>query len=50
MANPEHVALVKKGAKAIAAWRKSAPATRLDLRDADLTDARQMGRSRGTHF
>ncbi len=39
MANSEHVALVKKGAKAIAAWRKAHPDTRLDLRSADLREA-----------
>ncbi|MDO8532936.1 MAG: toll/interleukin-1 receptor domain-containing protein [Dehalococcoidia bacterium] len=39
MANPKHVALVKKGAGAIAAWRESASATQLDLRGADLWSA-----------
>lgn len=36
MANPEHVALVKKGAESFAAWRESHPTTRLDLAGADL--------------
>jgi len=39
MANPEHVALVRKGAEAIAAWRKAHPKERLDLRDTQLHGA-----------
>ena len=37
MANPEHVAIVKQGAKAIAAWREKNPDIQLDLLDANLT-------------
>jgi len=36
MANPEHVALVRKGAEAIAKWRQVHPDEHLDLRGADL--------------
>jgi len=39
MANPKHVALVRKGAKAIAAWRQAHPRARLDLSKADLSGA-----------
>jgi hypothetical protein len=39
MANPEHVALVRKGAKAIAKWRQAHPDERLDLSGADLSGA-----------
>jgi uncharacterized protein YjbI with pentapeptide repeats len=43
MPNPEHVDLVKQGAKAVAGWRKSNPDGWLDLSEADLsgTDASQ---------
>jgi hypothetical protein len=37
MANPEHVVLVRKGAKAIAEWRAAHPDERLDLSGADLS-------------
>ncbi len=42
MANPEHVAIVKQGAAAIAAWREGHPGERLDLHGAnlDLTNLR----------
>ena len=39
MANPEHVEIVKQGAKAIAAWRAKNPDTRLYLSDANLNRA-----------
>jgi len=39
MANPEHVAVVRKGKDAIAEWRRSNPGVRLDLREANLVDA-----------
>ncbi len=39
MANPEHVELVKQGAKAIAAWREANPGERLEFQDADLQGA-----------
>jgi len=39
MANPKHVALVRKGAAAIAKWRQAHPDERLDLSDADLRAA-----------
>jgi hypothetical protein len=39
MANAEHVALVRKGAKAIAKWREAHPDERLDLSGADLSGA-----------
>jgi uncharacterized protein YjbI with pentapeptide repeats len=39
MANPEHVALVRQGANAIAAWREAYPGERLDLEKADLIGA-----------
>ena len=39
MANPEHVALVRKGAAAIAAWWQAHPDERLDLSEADLSGA-----------
>ena len=38
MANPEHVEIVKQGAKAIEEWRESNPKVRLDLVEADLRD------------
>jgi TIR domain/Pentapeptide repeats (8 copies) len=37
MANPEHVEIVKQGAKAIAEWREKNPDTFLNLRGADLS-------------
>ena len=37
MANPEHVAVVKKGAEAIAEWRQKNPEVKLDLVEANLT-------------
>lgn len=40
MANPEHVALVRKGADAIREWRRAHPDERLDLSGADLSGAR----------
>jgi len=36
MANPEHVKVVRDGAKAIDQWRKRNPGVRLDLVEADL--------------
>jgi uncharacterized protein YjbI with pentapeptide repeats len=36
MAHPEHVALIKQGAEALAAWREAHPDERLDLDQADL--------------
>jgi len=39
MANPEHVALVRKGKEAIAEWRRANPWKRLDLSGADLRRA-----------
>lgn len=39
MANPEHVEIVRQGAEAIAAWRRSNPGVRLDLSGADLSQA-----------
>jgi hypothetical protein len=39
MANPEHVAVVRKGAKAIAEWRRAHPKQLLDLFEADLSGA-----------
>ena len=39
MANPEHVAVVRRGAKAIAKWRLEHPGERLDLKGADLSGA-----------
>jgi len=39
MANPEHVEVVRKGAEAIAEWRRSNPGVRLDLSGADLRRA-----------
>lgn len=39
MANPEHVEVVKQGARVIAAWRVDNPHAILDLRKADLTGA-----------
>ncbi|MGE3536584.1 MAG: pentapeptide repeat-containing protein [Candidatus Tectimicrobiota bacterium] len=36
LANPEHVALVRQGASAIAAWRAAHPGERLHLAQADL--------------
>lgn len=43
MANPEHVEIVKKGAEAIAAWRKDHPKTVLDLIKANLSKADLFG-------
>jgi len=40
MANPEHVALVRKGSEAIAEWLRSNPGARLDLSGADLVNAK----------
>ena len=37
MANPEHVALVRQGAKAIAEWRRQHPRAPLNLRECDFT-------------
>lgn len=39
MANPKHVALVRKGAKAVAEWRDHHPNTVLDLAGATLSNA-----------
>ena len=39
MANPQHLALVRKGAFAIAEWRRSNPTERLDLGSANLGHA-----------
>ncbi len=39
MANPEHVEIVKQGAKAIAAWREAHPGEWLELREVDLQGA-----------
>jgi hypothetical protein len=39
MANPEHVALVRKGPEAIAKWRQAHLDERLDLASADLSNA-----------
>jgi hypothetical protein len=39
MANPKHVALVRRGEEAIAEWRKVHPRARLDLSGADLSGA-----------
>ena len=39
MANPKHLALVRKGAAAIAEWRREHPNERLDLSKADLSGA-----------
>ena len=39
MANPEHVAVVKKGAQAIREWRQSNPGVSLDLSEANLNRA-----------
>ncbi len=39
MADPEHVEIVKKGAKAIAKWRKANPTTQLNLSEANLFSA-----------
>lgn len=39
MANPEHVALVRKGTEAIAEWRRAHPEDRLDLTGANLSGA-----------
>jgi len=43
MANPEHVALVRKGAVTIAQWRRAHPNERLDLSNADLSGAKFHG-------
>ena len=40
MANPEHVALVKKGVAAINEWRKKNPRVQLDLPEANLSEAK----------
>lgn len=37
MANPEHEALVRQGAKALSLWRMSHPRVRLNLKEADLS-------------
>ena len=39
MADPEHVEVVRKGAEAIAEWRRSNPGLQLDLSGADLSGA-----------
>lgn len=39
MTNEEHVKIVKRGAKAIAAWRKARPGEYFDLAEADLIGA-----------
>ncbi|MBI2322065.1 MAG: toll/interleukin-1 receptor domain-containing protein [Chloroflexi bacterium] len=39
MANPEHVAVVRQGAAAIARWHEQHPREGLDLREADLREA-----------
>ena len=39
MVNPEHVGIVKRGAEAIAEWRREHPTTRLELQGADLSFA-----------
>ncbi|MDA8220089.1 MAG: hypothetical protein M0Z94_21005 [Dehalococcoidales bacterium] len=39
MANPEHVALVREGARALAEWRREYPEVVLDLRWANLGEA-----------
>lgn len=39
MANPEHVEIVRRGTRAIAAWRKANPGLRLNLCAADLVGA-----------
>lgn len=38
MPNPDHVALAKRGAEAIAQWRQKRPGQALDLKEADLAD------------
>lgn len=43
MANPEHVAVVRRGAEAIAEWRRSNPGVELDLVRADLAGAELPG-------
>jgi uncharacterized protein YjbI with pentapeptide repeats len=43
MANPEHVEVVKQGAEAIAKWRAENPGVRLDLHEADLSEAGLIG-------
>ena len=40
LANPNHVAVVKRGAEGIRAWRRGHPRARLALGVADLRDAR----------
>ncbi len=47
MANPEHVKLVKQGAKAIKAWRKKNPNLQLELSEADLSGANLSGANVG---
>jgi len=42
-ANPKHVKIVKKGAEAIAEWRRSNPRVRLNLHEADLRKAALSG-------
>ena len=39
MANPEHVAVVLKGAAYIKEWRRNHPGQTFDLREASLVDA-----------
>ena len=43
MANPEHVAVVRQGAAAIAEWRAAHPDVRLDLRSANFAGAELAG-------
>jgi len=43
MANPEHVAVVRKGKDAIAEWRQANPGVQLDLLRADLKGANLAG-------
>ena len=37
MANPEHEAVVRQGAKSLSLWRMSHPQVRLNLKEADLS-------------
>lgn len=39
MANPEHLALLKRGLKAWNEWRENTPALEVDLSEADLSRA-----------
>jgi uncharacterized protein YjbI with pentapeptide repeats len=41
--NPEHVAIVRQGREAIAAWRRAHPDERLDLAGANLSEADLVG-------